>query len=158
MSENNSVVYESFAYDYISKKSGIPRTTVACILNEYNNYLMKRLLSDRASIKFLNICTIKVDGEKVPYERETLGWIANKIGSNIGESYLMVLSVLKTFEEFITYRLVEDGGFCFRGLLRLKYDDGVRSKRTSVLKNEAIHSRVLNSYQRKVGRFRKYAR
>ena len=137
----------------ISFKVGIPKTVVYLVISRYVDYLKGRL-EDGNTVKFLNICYLKVSGREEELH-ETLAYIANELGKDVGQSQNMVFRILLEMEEMVVKNLSELNAFTVRGLVRVKVEntfDGyrVRVKKSTVYNGHDVYITTLPSFKRKV--------
>lgn len=147
------VIYREEQVESTSKKLNLSKQLVACILNNYIAYL-KELIEQGKSVKFLNICYLRVEGDLNNRELETLAYIATEIGSYLDVGGSVVLRVLKCFEDQVLETLKAEKGFSVRGLVRIKLSptvngDKLRIRKSTVYNNKDVYVITLCSFRRK---------
>lgn len=146
-------IYRDVQVDQLSRKLGIHKSTVSAILNEYIGYL-KHKLSQGETVKFLNICYLRVAG-KDEKERETLAYISTEIGRKLKIGSAVVFRVLTSFEEYLISDLQRFYSYSIRGLIRIKLEKNykgeykVRTKKSTVYNGIDVYVTTLGSFKRK---------
>lgn len=146
------VVYREEQVNQLARRLNLTKTMVADILNGYVGYL-KDKLSKGETIKFLNVCYLRVDG-KDEETHETLAYVSNELGKDLGISQSIVYRVLTTFEEYLISDLKNFYSYCIKGLFRIRlerYGNGykVRTKKSTVYDGLNVTVTTLGSFKRK---------
>ena len=147
------IVFKDSQIAQISSHLNITKTSVHNILTEYISYLRNKI-SNGESIKFLNVCYLRVDGQ-VENTFETLAYIANEIGQRVGQQQPIVYRVLTTYEEFLIKDLRKLNSYSIRGLIRIKLEKDykgnwvVRTKKSTVYNGHDIYVTTMPSFKRK---------
>ena len=146
-------VFKDTQIAQISNHLNITKTVVYSILTEYITYL-KNKIANGESIKFLNVCFLRVDGNS-EYTSETLAYISHEIGNNIGQQQTLVYRVLSTYEEFLIKDLRKLNSYSIRGLIRIRLEKDyngnwkVRTKKSTVYNGVDVYVTTLPSFKRR---------
>lgn len=138
----------------IANYLGIPKKTVCSVITEYVSYLRNKL-ENGETVKFLNVCYLRYEGRELQVY-ETLAYISNNLGKELGLSQTLVYRVLTGFEDFMIKDLQKMNSYTIRGLIRIrleKYIDGgyrVRTKKSTAYNNWDIYVTTLPSFKRRV--------
>lgn len=146
------VVYREEQVNQLARRLNLTKTVVENILSSYVSYLKGRL-SEGKTIKFLNVCYLRVDG-KDEETHETLAYVSNELGRDLGVSQSIVYRVLSTFEEYLISDLRNFYSYCIKGLIRIRlepYGNGykVRTKKSTIYDGINITVTTLGSFKRK---------
>ena len=146
-------VYRDDQVTQIGKYLGIPKNVVCDVITSYVEYL-KNKLEGGETIKFLNICYLKVGG-KDEGVHETLAYTAHELGDRLDVQPNVVYRVLTTFEEFLIRDLKKLYSYSIRGLLRIRLEKNykgeykVRTKKSTVYNGMDVYVTTLGSFKRK---------
>lgn len=144
------IIYRSEQVDSIAGRLNINKNVVNLVINNYVQHLVSKINSGE-TVKFLNICYLRVSQKQLAEDRETLAYIATEIGSEVGVGGPTVLRILLSLEELICYQLLENRGFSIRYLVRIRMDDEtVRVKKSTSLNGKDVYAVVLGSFRRKM--------
>lgn len=155
MISSRQIVYKEEQINNLSERLNLTKTCVVNILNCYIGYILDRL-SIGETVKFLNICYLKVGGKGVSDTRETLAYVANEIGYVVDVTPEVVLRVLISFEEYLLNDLRHGKDYCIKRIVRLKVDtlpDGrkkLRVCKSTIFNGMDITACALGSFRRKV--------
>lgn len=150
----NEVVYKDTQITQVSNYLGISKVSVDKVLTYYVDYL-KEKLEKGETIKFLNICYLRVNGKQETMH-ETLAYVSDEIGSILGISQVVVLRILSTYEEILIKDLKKLYAYSIRGLIRIRLEKNykgefkVRTKKSTVYNGKDIYVTTTNSFKRKV--------
>ena len=153
----NEVVYKDVQMDQLSKKLGIPKTTVTSVWNEYTQRLSDKIEAGE-SIKFLNICYLRVNSRELKKGEgyhETLAYISHEIADKLGYSQVVVFRILTSFEEYLILDLQKSYSYSIRGICRIRlerYGGGykVRIKKSTKYNAEDVYVSTIGTFKRKV--------
>ena len=76
--------------EYIHCTLNIPRTTIDSVINGYVEYLKGKLESGQ-SVKFLNVCYLKVKSDTEDSIQETLAYTAVEVGKQLRKDCNVVI-------------------------------------------------------------------
>ena len=147
-------VYKDVQISQVSKHLNIPKVVVRDIFTTYVNYL-KDKLSRGETIKFLNVCYLKVGG-KDESVHETIAYVANEIGQKLGHSQTTVYRVLMAYEDFLIRDLRKLYSYSIRGLIRIRLEKDyngnykVRTKKSTAYEGYDIYVTTTGYFKRKV--------
>lgn len=137
----------------IANYLGLSKRTVCSVITKYVEHLKEKLESGE-TVKFLNVCYLCYEGKDMQV-CETLAYVANNLGKELGLSQTVVYRVLTGFEEFLIKDLQKLNSYTIRGLVRIrleKYVDGgyrVRTKKSTAYNNWDIYVTALPSFKRR---------
>lgn len=146
-------VFRDDQVSQLSRHLGLSKVSVTKILVSYVNYLKEKIESG-CTVKFLNVCYLKVGGQEEP-THETLAYISNELGRQLGYSQTVVNRVLSTYEEFLIRDLRKLYSYNVRGLLKIrleKYNGNyrVRTKKSTVYNGMDLYITTLGGFKRRV--------
>lgn len=138
----------------IAERLNLSKVTVEGIWNSYIS-LLKSKIDNGESIKFLNVCYLRVGSDLVK-PQETLAYIATEIANVLSLESAIVLRVLCCYEEFLISDLRKLYDYRIRGLVRIRVEKvdsnkyKVRLRKSTVYNDKDIRVITLNSFRRKV--------
>lgn len=147
------VIYRDEQVNQLASNLNLPKTTITGILKEYSCYIKERLM-DGYTVKFLNVCYIRVNGE-AEREHETLAYVATEIGRKLGVSGDVTYRVLSSFEEYMVRDLRKFYGYCIKGIVRIRLEQTsegiykVRTKKSTRYNGLPITVTTLGTFKRK---------
>lgn len=147
------VIYRDDQVNQLSSNLNLPKTTITGILKEYSCYIKERLTAGY-TVKFLNVCYIRVNGESEK-EHETLAYVATEIGRRVSVSGDVVYRVLSSFEDYMIRDLRKFYGYCIKGIIRIRLEQTsegvyrVRTKKSTRYNGLPITVTTLGSFKRK---------
>lgn len=150
-------IFKDTQVTQISNHLGITKKVVNDILTYYVGYLKSKLESGE-TVKFLNVCYLKVGGKDIEVH-ETLAYISNIIGKELDVTQSVVYRVLTSFEDFLIKDLQNLNSYSIRGLIRIKLEKNykgewkVRTKKSTAYNNWDIYITTLPSFKRRAEAF-----
>lgn len=147
------VIYRDEQVNQLSSNLNLPKTVITGILKEYSCYIKERLMAGY-TVKFLNVCYIRVNGESEK-EHETLAYVATEIAGRVGVSNDIAYRVLSAFEEYMIRDLRKFYGYCIKGIIRIRLEQTsegvyrVRTKKSTRYNGLPITVTTLGSFRRK---------
>lgn len=147
------VIYRDEQVNQLSSNLNLPKTVITGILKEYSCYIKERLMAGY-TVKFLNVCYIRVNGESEK-EHETLAYVATEIAGRVGVSGDIAYRVLSAFEEYMIRDLRKFYGYCIKGIIRIRLEQTsegvykVRTKKSTRYNGLPITVTTLGSFRRK---------
>lgn len=149
----NEVVFKDAQMSQLSKRLGIPKSTVTKIWDEYINRLSKQI-EEGKTVKFLNVCYLVVNNKCEGY-RETLAYISHEIADKLGYTQVLVYRVLTSFEEYLILDLQKLYCYSIRGICRIRLeryggDYKVRIKKSTKYNSMDIYVSTISTFKRKV--------
>ena len=131
-------IFKDTQVTQISNHLGITKKVVNDILTYYVGYLKSKLESGE-TVKFLNVCYLKVGGKDV----------------EVHETQSVVYRVITSFEDFLIKDLQNLNSYSIRGLIRIKLEKNykgewkVRTKKSTAYNNWDIYITTLPSFKRR---------
>lgn len=147
------VIYRDEQVNQLSSNLNLPKTVITGILKEYSCYIKERLMAGY-TVKFLNVCYIRVNGESEK-EHETLAYVATEIAGRVGVSNDIAYRVLSAFEEYMIRDLRKFYGYCIKGIIRIRLEQTsegvykVRTKKSTRYNGLPITVTTFGSFRRK---------
>lgn len=147
------ITYREEQVDSLAKKLNLNKNLVSCVLNNYIYYLRTEI-SEGRTVKFLNICYLRVKGDIDNRDKKTSAYIATEMGKEVGVSGIVALRILKAYEDEILSCLQEGNGFSVRGLVRMRLDEKgrLRVRKSTVYNNEDVYIITLGSFKHNFGK------
>lgn len=153
MNEYTNKFFKRELIEYIHCTLNIPRTTIDSVINRYVEYLKGKLESGQ-SVKFLNVCYLKVKSDTEDSIQETLAYTAVEVGKQLKVSGQTAIAILFALEEAIINSCSVTNsvrGTTIRGLVRIKMEgDNVRIKKSTAYNGFDIYITTLQSFRRRV--------
>lgn len=147
-------LYKDVQLNQVAKRLNVSVSSVRSIWNMYEQYVQDKIF-EGCSVKFLNICYFRVDGQPVEYH-ETVAYVATEIANKLNISKNVAYRVLLSFEEYLIDDLRNFYSYCIRGILKIwlqKVEDGsyrVRSNKSTIYDGYDIRVVILSGFKRKV--------
>ncbi len=153
MDEYTNRFFKKELIEYIHYTLNVPRTTIDAVTNGYIDYLKEKLESGH-SVKFLNVCYLKVKSDEEDSVQETLAYTAVEVGKKLKVSGQTAIAILFELEEAIINSCSVTNsvrGTTIRGLVRIKMEgNNVRIKKSTTYNGYDIYITTLQSFRRRV--------
>ena len=146
-------IFKDIQVAQISQYLGISKKAVNDIITNYVSYLKAKLESGE-TVKFLNVCYLRYEGKELDVH-ETLAYISNNLGKDLGLSQTVVYRTLTAFEDFLIKDLQNLNSYSIRGLIRIRLEKNlkgewkVRTKKSTAYNNWDIYITTLPSFKRR---------
>lgn len=146
-------IFKDIQVAQISQHLGISKKAVNDIITSYVSYLKNKLESGE-TVKFLNVCYLRYEGKELDVH-ETLAYVSNNLGRELGLSQTVVYRTLTAFEDFLIKDLQNLNSYSIRGLIRIRLEKNskgewkVRTKKSTAYNNWDIYITTLPSFKRR---------
>ena len=146
-------IFKDVQVAQISQHLSISKKSVNDIISSYVDYLRGKLESGE-TVKFLNVCYLRYEGKELDVH-ETLAYISNNLGRELGLSQAVVYRTLTAFEDFLIKDLQNLNSYSIRGLVRIRLEKNVkgewkvRAKKSTAYNNWDIYITTLPSFKRR---------
>ena len=138
------VVFKQEQFKLVSKKVNLPFTKVSEVLNSYIQYL-KDEITNGNTVRFLNICYIKVDGNGCK-NLKTRAFIATELSKEVDVSSSVIMGILDRYEELIEKDVTSFFPYTIKGLLRIKIDDSPKGNKLHIYKTSEYNNLPIRIY------------